>query len=81
MTATIKGMAVFMMSCACLFAGCASDSAPQTKNIIPPAVEKTAQGLTADLTAQGFQVSRGLSIILCKWFFRSFIKQAFCLQT
>jgi hypothetical protein len=25
--------------------------------------------------------SRGLSMILCKWIFRFFIKQAFCLQT
>ncbi len=44
---------------ACILAGCASDSTTQPKNIIPPTVEKTAQDLTADLTAQGFQVSRG----------------------
>lgn len=55
------GITAFLLCCAFICVGCSSDSpaGAATKNIIPPAVEKTAQDLTSDLIAQGMQVSRG----------------------
>jgi hypothetical protein len=45
------------------------------KGIIKPVSTTTGTSVVT------YPPAAGLSIILCKWFFRSFIKQAFCLQT
>lgn len=53
-------IALIALACACILPGCSSDdNAIQSRNVVPPSVEKTAQALTRELTLQGMQVSRG----------------------
>lgn len=53
-------LAVLALACTCALPGCSSDDdAAQSRNVIPPSVERTVQALTRDLAAQGMQVSRG----------------------
>lgn len=42
-----------------LFAGCSSDNSAVPKNNVPAYIEQDAQRLIADLTAQGYEVTRG----------------------
>lgn len=59
MTADIKAYVFCWCLIAIFTAGCSSDSGTGPKNNVPASVEQDAQRLTNELTAQGFQVSRG----------------------
>lgn len=42
-----------------IIAGCSSDDGPAPKNNVPAYIEQQAQRLITDLTAQGYEVTRG----------------------